>query len=121
MQQKRVVSTQKCSFFVPAYKLLLSEEITNDDSRMPYIRFNDIEKAVNDAEKRWIPQSANGQLKNKKVHLRGPIYGYHALSDIDFAFLDLPLLQRLRYIAHFGFVDKIYPRADRTRFEHSID
>jgi HD superfamily phosphohydrolase len=87
---------------------------------MRQISFSDIEKAVKDVERGWTLQSAKVPLRNKKGYLRDPIHGYHALSSIDFTFLDLPPLQRLRYISHLGFVDKIYPGANHTRFEHSI-
>jgi HD superfamily phosphohydrolase len=87
---------------------------------MKQISFRDIEKAVKELEKGWNLQSAERPSRNKRGYLRDPIYGYHALSDIDFEFLDSPPLQRLRYITHLGFVDKIYPGANHTRFEHSI-
>lgn len=52
--------------------------------------------------------------------VRDPVHGHVHLNGLDFAILDLPPLQRLRQISQLSFVDRVYPGANHTRFEHSF-
>jgi HD superfamily phosphohydrolase len=53
-------------------------------------------------------------------YIRDPIHGHIKLEPFDFFVLNLPPMQRLRAIAQLSFVDRIYPGANHTRFEHSL-
>jgi len=88
---------------------------------MKEITLNDVIKTIEKIQDRWNSiLSPNDVAFRKPGRIRDPIHGYHILSEIDFALLDTPPLQRLRYISQLGFVNKIYPGANHTRFEHSI-
>ena len=88
---------------------------------MKEITVNDINKAVKGIQDKWYSILPPNEIEFRKPgRIRDPIHGYHKLLEIDFALLDIPPLQRLRYISQLGFVNKIYPGANHTRFEHSI-
>ena len=53
-------------------------------------------------------------------YIRDPIHGHMKLEPFDFFVLNLPPMQRLRAISQLSFVDRIYPGANHTRFEHSL-
>ena len=52
--------------------------------------------------------------------IRDPVLGHIKLEPWDFLILDCPPIQRLRAIAQLSFVDRIYPGANHTRFEHTL-
>ena len=52
--------------------------------------------------------------------IKDPVHGYIEVEDFALALLDLPVLQRLRYIKQLGFSYLVYPGANHTRFEHSL-
>jgi len=52
--------------------------------------------------------------------INDPLWGTISLTPIEVAFLDSPLLQRLRSIRQLGVIHWIYPSAVHTRFEHTL-
>lgn len=52
--------------------------------------------------------------------IRDPVHGHIRLEPWDFLILDCPPIQRLRGIEQLSFVDRIYPGANHTRFEHTL-
>jgi HD superfamily phosphohydrolase len=54
------------------------------------------------------------------LRIKCPVYRYIKLGKLCRAFLDLPVVQRLRHIKQLGFVHYVYPSAVHTRFEHSL-
>jgi HD superfamily phosphohydrolase len=53
-------------------------------------------------------------------HVRDPVHGHIRLTQPDFFILDIPPFQRLRAVSQLSFVDRIYPGANHSRFEHSL-
>ncbi|EFP97560.1 HD domain-containing protein [Vibrio caribbeanicus] len=49
-----------------------------------------------------------------------PIHGIIRLTEIEIAFIDNPLFQRLRNIKQNTFLYKVFPSAMHSRFEHSL-
>lgn len=49
-----------------------------------------------------------------------PIHGIIRLSELEIAFIDHPLFQRLRNIKQNTFLYKVFPSAMHSRFEHSL-
>ena len=49
-----------------------------------------------------------------------PIHGIIRLTEIELAFIDHPLFQRLRNIKQNTFLYKVFPSAMHSRFEHSL-
>ena len=49
-----------------------------------------------------------------------PVHGGIALSDIEVAVIDHPLIQRLRYICQNDILSLVFPGATHSRFLHSI-
>ncbi|GAA5665791.1 hypothetical protein Brsp07_04297 [Brucella sp. NBRC 14130] len=54
----------------------------------------------------------------KQVHDR--VWGTIALTPLEVAIVDSPLIQRLRYLRQLGVAQWVYPSAAHTRFEHSL-
>ncbi|MCQ8893983.1 MAG: HD domain-containing protein [Methanolinea sp.] len=52
--------------------------------------------------------------------IKDPVHGYVEVESPLLPLLDLPVLQRLRYIRQLGFSYLVYPGAHHTRFEHSL-
>lgn len=60
-----------------------------------------------------------GHPPNRK-EINDSLWGTIALSALEVAVLDSPLVQRLRYVRQLGVVHWVYPGAVHTRFEHSL-
>lgn len=56
--------------------------------------------------------------RTKVIH--DPVWGTHVFSPAEIAFIDSPLIQRLRFIHQTGLAFYTYPSANHTRFEHSL-
>jgi HD superfamily phosphohydrolase len=83
----------------------------------------ELERAVADLEKEWYAILDPSQLSKDEYatgHVRDPIHGHIRLTQPDFFILDIPPFQRLRAVSQLSFVDRIYPGANHTRFEHSL-
>ncbi len=85
------------------------------------ITLKDVKTKIWELEETWNRILPIEDLEFDRIgHIRDPIHGYPKLLGADFAILNLPPMQRLRYISQLGFVGKIYSGANHTRFEHSI-
>jgi HD superfamily phosphohydrolase len=81
----------------------------------------DLTKVLESLEEEWYEALDPRTSKpTKGGFIRDPIHGHIGLDPIDFFVIDLPPLQRLRGILQLSFVDRIYPGANHTRFEHAI-
>ena len=49
-----------------------------------------------------------------------PVHGFIKLNEIESAFVDSSVFQRLHYIRQLGVSYLVYPGATHTRFEHSL-
>ena len=70
----------------------------------------------------WLSKTINTSLieeKKPKV-IRDPVHGIQKFSGWAINFLDLPIVQRLRYIKQNAFAYLIYPGALHTRFDHTL-
>src|SRR6266566_3749816 len=78
-------------------------------------------KALENVQSEWyrISDPSTAQW-TEPGYIRDPIHGHIKLEPFDFFVLNLPPMQRLRAIAQLSFVDRIYPGANHTRFEHSL-
>jgi len=63
---------------------------------------------------------AGGASRLKSKEINDALWGTVALSPIEVAVLDSPLLQRLRFLRQMGAAHWVYPGAVHTRFEHAI-
>lgn len=52
--------------------------------------------------------------------IKDPIYGYVKIPPLCLSYIDLPIFQRLRRVKQLGNVNRVYPPAIHSRFEHSI-
>lgn len=78
-------------------------------------------KAIEQLQSSWFSILDPDRLTlPKSGYVRDPIHGHISLDPVDFVILDSPPLQRLRGIAQLSFVDRIYPGANHTRFEHTL-
>ncbi len=78
-------------------------------------------KDLSEAQDQWYDSfDPNNAKVPKKGFIRDPVLGHIGLDSIDFLVLDAPPVQRLRGIAQLSFVDRIYPGANHTRFEHCL-
>jgi HD superfamily phosphohydrolase len=57
---------------------------------------------------------------NFETHIRDPIHGYIGVTSEELSVIDSPQFQRLRDITQLSAVDRVYPSATHTRFQHSI-
>jgi len=53
-------------------------------------------------------------------YVRDPIHGHVKLAPEDFFIIDIPPFQRLRSVSQLSFVNRLYPGANHTRFEHCL-
>ena len=54
----------------------------------------------------------------KEVH--DPVWGTIALTPLDVAVIDSPIIQRLRHLKQLGVAHWVYPGANHSRFEHTL-
>src|SRR5689334_11329042 len=78
----------------------------------------ELEKAERIWRRYYPPDSV--EIPKKSGFVRDPVLGHIKLDPVDFLVIDSPPFQRLRGIAQLSFVDRIYPGANHTRFEHSL-
>jgi HD superfamily phosphohydrolase len=55
------------------------------------------------------------------IEIRDPVHGYVKLDDFARALISTPQMQRLRWIKQLGLANLVYPGANHTRFEHSLE
>lgn len=84
-----------------------------------------IEEVANAVASRYLSTYASraGEIARqnsspKQVHDR--VWGTIALTPLEVAIVDSPLIQRLRYLRQLGVAQWVYPSAAHTRFEHSL-
>jgi HD superfamily phosphohydrolase len=83
----------------------------------------DLEGAVSTLENQWyeiLDPSRLSKVQYEPGYIRDPIHGHIKLTQSDFFILDIPPFQRLRAVSQLSFVDRIYPGANHSRFEHSL-
>lgn len=61
------------------------------------------------------------RLVNKNKIINDPVYGFIRIkSELLFALLEHPFLQRMRHIRQLGLAELVYPGAIHTRFHHAL-
>ncbi len=79
------------------------------------------ENVLSKSQDEWYEYfDPNSTKVPKSGFIRDPVLGHIKLDAVDFLILDAPPVQRLRGIAQLSFVDRIYPGANHTRFEHCL-
>src|SRR5713226_8705188 len=78
----------------------------------------ELAKAESEWRRHYAPDSV--KLRQEPGFVRDPVLGHIKLDPVDFLIIDSPPFQRLRGIAQLSFVDRIYPGANHTRFEHTL-
>ncbi len=77
--------------------------------------------SLNKLQDEWYETRDPASIDTKRRgFVRDPIHGHIELDPFDFFVIDLPPMQRLRGVSQLGFVNRIYPGANQTRFEHSL-
>jgi deoxynucleoside triphosphate triphosphohydrolase SAMHD1 len=90
--------------------------------------FRNYESLQNYAEQVWawcdsLVDEYSASLEGSGSHIReinDPIWGTISLSPIESMILDMPLLQRLRFVKQLGVAQWVYPSAQHDRLQHSI-
>jgi HD superfamily phosphohydrolase len=54
------------------------------------------------------------------IQIKDAVHGFIEIRSWFFIFIDHPYFQRLRRVKQLGVVDRVYPNATHTRFEHSL-
>lgn len=57
---------------------------------------------------------------SKGGRIRDPVHGYVLFTGLERAILDLPVAQRLRYVAQSGMAQLVFPEVRSSRFAHSL-
>jgi len=80
------------------------------------------EQDFKDKIEEWLSATLDKNLINKKGPkiIRDPVHGIQRFFGWEINFLDLPIIQRLRYIKQNAFAYLIYPGALQTRFDHTL-
>lgn len=60
------------------------------------------------------------EAKNKNKMVYDPLYGFIALTQLEWEIIHTPYYQRLRWIKQIGFSFYTFPGAEHSRFGHSI-
>ncbi len=70
----------------------------------------------------WMKSGDPKELSfpNKPLEIYDPIFGYIELTTDERFIVDLPPLQRLRYISQLGLGQIVFPGATQTRFAHTL-
>lgn len=58
-------------------------------------------------------------VRDRKV-IHDPILGTNSFSKVEVAVMDLPLVQRLRYVSQTDVASLVYPSCHHARFDHSL-
>lgn len=67
----------------------------------------------------YRPTADNFHMK-KQFAINDPVHGRIILSEIEKLVIDHKIFQRLRRIKALGLLEKVFPSARHSRFEHSI-
>ncbi len=77
-----------------------------------------LEAEVAEFTRAFLPSKPQVVRSGKVIH--DALWGTDLFSAVEIAFLDTPLLQRLRYIHQTGFSFAVYPSCRHSRFEHTL-
>ena len=81
----------------------------------------DFSKEISRAQDQWYELfDPSSEKLPSNGYIRDPVLGHIKLDPVDFLVFGAPPFQRLRGIAQLSFVDRIYPGANHTRFEHCV-
>ena len=62
----------------------------------------------------------SGKIVPERKIIQDSLWGFIDFGEAEVAFIDSPLLQRLRFIRQLGFAYLLFPNAGYSRFEHSL-
>lgn len=83
----------------------------------------DIAETTRKKEQTWyeiLDPTDLAKINFEPGYVRDPVHGHLRLIPEDFFVLDVPPFQRLRSVSQLSFVDRVYPGANHTRFEHCL-
>ncbi len=77
---------------------------------------------LSDVDSFWqdIADPTELSIPDEPTEIYDPIFGYIEFTKDQGFLLNLPPMQRLRYISQLGFSHLVYPGATQTRFAHSL-
>jgi len=78
-----------------------------------------VRKAIDSYVKNQLKNHQNIKIRDKKV-VHDSIHGTNIFYPHEIAFLDLPIIQRLRRISQTDIASLVFPSGNHNRFEHTI-
>ena len=78
-----------------------------------------LREAVDAYVKKSLSNYQHTKIRDKKV-IHDSVHGTNIFSPYEIAFLDLPIIQRLRRISQTDVASLVFPAGNHNRFEHTI-
>ena len=78
-----------------------------------------LRKAVDAYVEKSLSNYQHTKIRDKKV-IHDSVHGTNIFSPYEIAFLDLPIIQRLRRISQTDVASLVFPAGNHNRFEHTI-
>ena len=78
-----------------------------------------LESEINEFTKSYYDELPLFEIREPKI-IHFTKIGTHLFTEPEISIIDLPLIQRLRYILQLGPAYNVYPTARHSRFEHTL-
>jgi HD superfamily phosphohydrolase len=93
--------------------------IMNDDSLKTQLDEEFIKKTIDAYVEKQLAGYQYAKISNAKV-IHDSVHGTNIFHPYEMAFLDLPIIQRLRRISQTDVASFVFPAGNHNRFEHTI-
>jgi len=91
----------------------------NNNGSVVQLKENFIRKTIDAYVKKQMRRHQHIQTENPKV-IHDPVHGTNVFHPHEIAFLDLPIIQRLRRISQTDVASFVFPAGNHNRFEHTV-